>query len=65
MTSQEADFDEDLDFDCFLVTGFLEAVAPSKTFRASSKLSGFSEMGFSFGMSSFYGKLLLLDKILY
>ena len=40
MTGQEADFDEGLDFDCFLVTGFLEEGALSRARIASSNLSG-------------------------
>ena len=47
MTGQEADFDEDLDFDCFGVTGFFETVEPNKAFNASSNFRGFSEIGFS------------------
>jgi len=45
MTGQEADFDEGLDFDCFLVTGFLEEVTPISAFKASSKFNGCSEIG--------------------
>ena len=50
MTGQEADFDEDLDFDRFGMTGFFEAVDPSKAFSASSNFNGFSEIGFSLAM---------------
>lgn len=46
MTGQEADFDADLDFDRFGVTGFFEAVDPKRALSASSNVRGLSEIGF-------------------
>jgi hypothetical protein len=66
VTGQEADFDEDLDFDCFLLTGLFEAVDPdNRAFSASSNFRGFSEIGFSLAMLSLYRKLLGLTKYQY
>ena len=45
MTGQEADFDEGLDFDCFLVTGFLEEVAFNIARSASSNFIGLRDIG--------------------
>lgn len=45
MTGQEADSDEGLDFDCFLVTGFKEGPAPKIACRASSNFNGLNERG--------------------
>jgi hypothetical protein len=68
VTSQARDFDADLDFDRFGMTGFFEAVTFSTAFRISSSFSGCREMGFDlsgvdrFGMCS---DLLLLFLLLY
>lgn len=62
MTGQEADFDEGLDFDCFLVTGFLEEVAPSKARSASSNLRGLRESGFSLAMAHSTRSAAILTK---
>lgn len=45
MTSQAWDFDADLDFDRFGMTGFFEAVAPTIILSMSSSFNGFSEIG--------------------
>ena len=63
VTSQEADFDEDLDFDRFGMTGFFEAVTPKTALRMSSSFIGFNEIGLALAIS--YRKLLGLTKSSY
>ena len=46
MTGQEADFDEDLDFDRFGMTGFFEALTFKTALRMSSSFSGLNDIGF-------------------
>lgn len=62
MTGQEADFDEGLDFDCFLVTGFFEEGAPSNARSASSNFSGLSEIGFSLAIAHSTRSTAILTK---
>ena len=50
MTSQAWDFDADLDFDRFGMTGFFKAGALSTTLIMSSSFMGLSEMGLAFGI---------------
>ena len=45
MTSQEADFDADLDFDRFGMTGFCEALTFNVALMISSSFSGWREIG--------------------
>ena len=45
MTGQEADFDADLDFDRFGMTGFCEALTSKTALRMSSSFIGYREMG--------------------
>jgi hypothetical protein len=47
VTSQEADFDADLDFVRFGMTGFFEAGVPTIILSMSSSFNGFSEIGFA------------------
>ena len=47
VTGQEADFNADLDFDCFLLTGFYKKVVPKTALRMSSSFSGFRKIGFA------------------
>jgi len=51
VTSQTRDFDADLDFDRFGMTGFFEAGVLRTSLRMSSSLSGFREIGFAFAMA--------------
>jgi hypothetical protein len=46
VTGQEADFDEDLDFDRFGMTGFVEGLTFNTACNISSSLKGCREMGF-------------------
>lgn len=62
MTSQARDFDADLDFDRFGMTGFFEAGVFKTTLRMSSSFIGLSDMGLAFGILPSYRKLLPLDK---
>lgn len=50
MTSQGRDFDADVDFDRFGMTGFVEALAFRTARRMSSSFSGLRDMGFSLGI---------------
>ena len=52
MTSQEADFDADLDFDRFGMTGFFEAGVSTIILNMSSSFNGFSEIGLALAMFS-------------
>lgn len=62
MTRQEADFDEGLDFDCFLVTGFSEAVTPRMACSAWSKFIGLRDIGFDLsGVTRFFFTTIPLD----
>jgi hypothetical protein len=60
VTGQEADFDADLDFDRFGMTGFFEAGVATIILRMSSSFSGFREIGFALAILSLYRKLLRL-----
>ena len=51
MTSQARDFDADLDFDRFLLTGFFEAGAPTMILSMSSSFNGFSEIGLALAIT--------------
>ena len=63
MTSQTRDFDADLDFDRFGMTGFVEAGVLRAARMISSSLSGLSDIGLDFGILLSYRKLLQLDKV--
>ena len=63
MTSQEADFDAGLDFDCFLLTGFFEAVTLNTALRMSSSFSGFKEIGFALAILLIAKEYYQLDRI--
>ena len=47
MTSQARDFDADLDFDRFGMTGFFKAVIFTTAFSISSSFIGLREIGFA------------------
>jgi hypothetical protein len=50
VTSQARDFNADLDFDRFGMTGFFEAVTLSTACKISSSFSGLNDMGFAFAI---------------
>ena len=51
MTSQARDFDADLDFNRFGMTGFVEALDLRTARRMSSSFIGLREIGFSLAIS--------------
>jgi hypothetical protein len=60
VTSQTRDFDADLGFDRFGMTGFFEAVTDKTALRISSSFIGFNEIGLALAISPLYRKLLVL-----
>jgi hypothetical protein len=65
VTSQAWDFDADLDFNRFGMTGFFEAVTDKTALRISSSFIGFNEIGLALAISLLYRKLLGLTKCSY
>lgn len=62
MTSQARDFDADLDFDRFGMTGFFEAGVLRTCLIMSSSFSGFSDIGFALAILPHI--LILVDRII-
>jgi hypothetical protein len=58
VTSQEADFDAGLDFDCFLLTGFFETLTFKTASRISSSFIGLSDIGLALAITTLYRILL-------